>query len=87
MPSKAEIEMRWVDAWNELYDIVGIRCDVLCQLPDWSVVDIEGCKGWLQQSVYEGFEVQVKAGWVGHKKGVVVSRSRPENEADSTNGS
>jgi hypothetical protein len=77
MPSNPDIEMRWVNAWNELYEIIGSRPCVPCQLPDWSVVDIEECKGWLQQSVYEGYLVHLKAGWVGHRNGVIVSRSRP----------
>ena len=86
MAAKADIEMRWVNAWNELYEFVGASRDVPCQLPDSSVVDIEHCKRWLQKSVYEGFEVEVKAGWVGHKRGVVVSSSWPENEPKSSGG-
>ena len=78
MASNADIEMRWVDAWNDLYEIVGDRRGVPCQLPDWSVVDVDECKSWLQKSVYDGYLVQVKAGWVGHKKGVLVSRSLAE---------
>lgn len=76
MATNAEIEMRWVDAWNALYEIVEQRRDVLCQLPDGVAVDVEACKGWLQESVYEGYLVQVEVGWVGHRKGVIVSRSR-----------
>ena len=76
MKRNADIEMRWVDAWNDLYDIVGEQLDVPCQLPDFSVVDVEECKGWLQDSAYEGYHVQVKAGWVGHRKGIIVSRSQ-----------
>lgn len=83
MPSKADIEMRWVNAWNELHEIVGTGPDVPYQLPDYSVVGLEECKGWLQDSVYQGFEVQLKLGWIGHKKGVVVSRSRPERDPAS----
>jgi hypothetical protein len=75
MESNAEIEMRWVDAWNNLSDIVGERHGVLCLLPDGSVVDVEACRGWLQDSVYGGFAVQLKSGWVGHKLGVIASRS------------
>jgi hypothetical protein len=82
MASKADIEMRWVDAWNELYEIVGSRHDLPCQLPDWSVVDVEECKGWLQQSVYEGYLVRVEAGWVGHRKGIIVSRWWPGEAAE-----
>ena len=86
MPSKADIEMRWIAAWNELLEIVGSRRSVPCQLPDSSVVGIEECKGWLQASMYEGFEVEVKAGWVGHREGVLASRLRAENATDSSDG-
>jgi hypothetical protein len=77
--SNSEIEMRWVDAWNKLHDIIGQRGDVPCQLPDWTIVDVEACKGWLQSSVYDGYLVDVEDGWVGHRKGVIASRTRPES--------
>jgi len=75
--TNAEIEMRWVDAWNDLLDIVGARRGVQCLLPDGSVVDVEQCKAWLQDSVYQGFLVQVRRGWVGHLDGVVATCSHP----------
>ena len=75
MASNADIEMRWVDAWNELHALVGSRRDVPCQLPDLSVVDVDECKGWLQRSVYEGYLVSVEIGWIGHRSGVIASRS------------
>lgn len=77
MESKADIEMRWVVAWSDLLEIVGDRRGVPCQLPDCSIVDVEECKGFLQSSVYQGYHVQVTAGYVGHKMGIVVSRSKP----------
>jgi len=70
--------MRWVNAWTQLLEIVGKRRNVRCQLPDYSVIDVEDCKGWLQDSVYAGYQVEVAEGWVGHQRGVVVSRSQPE---------
>jgi len=76
MASNADMEMRWVEAWNDLLKIVGDTRDMPCQLPDWSVIDVEACKGWLQDSVYEGYLVKVEAGWIGHRQGVVVSRRR-----------
>lgn len=77
MASNADAEMRWVDAWNDLYEIVGDRRGVPCQLPDRSVVDVEACKSWLQTSAYEGYLVRVEVSWVGHRQGVVVSRWQP----------
>jgi hypothetical protein len=78
MPSNTEIEMRWVDAWNDLLDLVRNRYDAKCQLPDFTVVDVEECKGWLQNSVYEGYRVRVEAGWVLGKPGVIASRWKDE---------
>jgi len=68
--------MRWVDAWNDLYDLIKGRSGVLCQLPDGEIVDVETCKGWLQESAYEGFELTVEACWIRGKKGVLASRRR-----------
>lgn len=80
MGSNADREMRWVDAWNDLYEIQGDRPDIPCQLPDWSVVDCEECRGWLQDAVYAGDHVRVEAGWVGHRRGAIVHR-HPAPEA------
>ena len=66
--------MRWVDAWNDLAAIVGDARDKPCLLPDGCVVTVEECEAWLQNSAYEGYTVQVEAGWVGHRRGVIASR-------------
>lgn len=76
MSRNSELEQRWVDAWNDLADIVGTRWDVGCLLPDGNVVSVEDCKGWLQASAYEGWKIEVKAAWVLGKRGVVASRWR-----------
>lgn len=76
MASNTEIEMRWVDAWNDLYELIGSRSNVSCLLPDGRIVDVETCKGWLQESAYQGFEVKVEAGFIAGKRGVHASRWR-----------
>ena len=77
--SNAEIETRWIDAWNELYDIKGHRSDVTCQLPDGTIINFEECRGWLQESVYAGYRVRVEAGWVGHLRGAILHRWREDD--------
>lgn len=74
MPTNDEIEMRWVDAWSDLYEIVRDNRDVQCLLPDGEVVDIEACKGWLQDSAYQGFIPSVEQGRVSGKRGVIAAR-------------
>jgi hypothetical protein len=76
MTSNADIEMRWIEAWNLVYEIAGQARDIPCQLPDWSVVTLDACLGWLQNSVYAGYSVSVEAGWVGHRRGIIVTREQ-----------
>jgi hypothetical protein len=76
IPSNADLEMRWVDAWNEMYEIIGHRNDTKCRLPDGTVVSVEECQGWLQQSALAGFRVRVESGSVMGGQGVVAFRWR-----------
>ena len=78
MSRKSELEMHWIGAWSDLAEIVGARWDVPCLLPDGTVVSVEACKGWLQDSAYEGWSVKAEQGWVLGKRGVLVSRWRSD---------
>lgn len=84
MTNNTEIEERWVEAWNNLFDIVGERWQVNCLLPDGAIVDIETCKGWLQESAYQGYCLRVEEGWIKGKYGIVVLRFK-EGESVVTN--
>jgi hypothetical protein len=79
MATNTELEERWIDAWNDLFDIVGERWNVNCLLPDGSIVDVETCKGWLQNSAYEDYCLNVDEIWIKHEKGIVVSRFKEGN--------
>lgn len=80
MASNTDIEMRWGDAWNEVYAIVGDRRDAPCMLPGGLIVGLDECLGWLQDSVYLGYAVRVEAGWVGHRRGVIAHREAADAE-------
>ena len=76
----AEIEMRWIDAWNDLYEILkedhdDVQYGVCCLLPDGVVVDVEECLGWLQDSAYDRYYLKVDRGWVSGRIGIAVFRS------------
>ena len=77
MTSNAEMEMRWAEAWSDAYEIAGSARNAPCLLPDGSIITFDECLGWLQKSVYEGYLVKVKAGWVGHLQGIIATRSKP----------
>lgn len=78
MTGNADLERRWIDAWNDLFEIVGSRTDVRCKLPDGTVVDVEGCKGWLQEQAYAGWHVAVQESTFDGRLEVAASRWRPE---------
>ena len=82
MISNTELEERWIDALNDLYDIIGERWQVSCLLPDGSVVNVETCQGWLQESAYEGYCLKVEAGWVLGKQGILVARYRESSREE-----
>ncbi|HEY9653604.1 MAG TPA: hypothetical protein V6C95_23285 [Coleofasciculaceae cyanobacterium] len=65
--------MRWIEAWSNLYELVNQRCDVKCLLPDGRIVDLEECKGWLQDCAYQGWHVKVEADWVLGEQSIVAS--------------
>ena len=79
--SSADRERQWIDAWNDLFDIVGSRTDVRCKLPDGTVVDLENCKGWLQEQAYAGWHVGVQESKFGDRLEVVASRWRPAEDS------
>ena len=81
MSSNADLERRWIDAWNDLFDIVGSRTDVPCHLPGGTVVDLEGCKGWLQEQAYAGWHVAVQESRSDGRLELIAFRWRPEGPA------
>lgn len=76
MAIERDIEMQWVNAWNDLYEIVADRWDVQCLLPDGNIVDAEACRHWRQEMVYDGYFVKVEPGWFFGKQGIIASRWR-----------
>ncbi len=73
--------MRWIDAWNHLYEITGDSPIFRCMLDDYTEVDVETMKGWLQNSVYEGWLVKVEARMI-HGKTVAFGSRWREKDGD-----
>jgi hypothetical protein len=89
VPTNAEVEERWIEACNQVYDIARAqaasdsdadraraRDELNCLLPDGTVTNLETCCGWLQDSAYQGFELKVERGQVYGEPGAIVSRFR-----------
>jgi hypothetical protein len=50
----ADIEMRWIEAWNDLYKLIEDLHAYEIVLPTGERVAVEECQGWLQNIVYQG---------------------------------
>ena len=74
MVSNSEIEMRWVEAWNDLYALAAAPSAFQCQLPNGEVVDLDTCKGWLQDAIYKGFLLEIHLGRVMGRPGAIVCK-------------
>jgi hypothetical protein len=74
MASNAETEMRWVNAWDALFGLLNDHPCAKCRLPDDSIVSVQECQRWLQESVYAGYEVHIQLGWIQGRRGIIVSR-------------
>ncbi len=51
--NKIEVEMRWLDYWNELFDRLDkSELKTVLRLSDCAELSLEDCKGWIQDQVY-----------------------------------
>lgn len=76
--NNTEIEMEWIDAWNDLSELAGDRYDVVYLLPDWKEITLKECQGWLQTSAYQGYKLSVGEVYYQGKKALQVSRHQRE---------
>jgi hypothetical protein len=72
-PSNAEIETRWIDAWEAVHELVGGRRDVMCLLPDGTIVDVDTCLGWIQDAIYAHRSISTEKVWIQGKPGIGIT--------------
>ena len=68
--------------WGELRRLGGSREEVVCRLPDRSIVDLDACQKWLNESIADGWMVGVtlQSDRPGHSE-IVATRKREEAQA------
>ncbi len=67
-------ELEWIEAWNDLDELIGEEWNLIFLQPDWTEMDLEDCKGWLQDSAYQGYHIGVKQVWYKGKLAIQVYR-------------
>ena len=61
MTDNLQQEEEWINAWSDLYEFLKVQPQPFFLLPDWTETDLEGFKGWLQDSAYTGWKIAVKS--------------------------
>jgi hypothetical protein len=68
----AKQEQIWIDAWNDLYDLLKDKDNIKLLLPDWSEVSLDEMQGWIQQTAYENKLVRFDRVWYKGQKALQV---------------
>ena len=66
--SNSEIEMIWIDAWNDLYDFMKQYPEGYILIPKYIEVSKEDAEGWIQDTVYSGSGVKLT---IDYYKGIM----------------
>ncbi len=71
--SNSEQEMVWVDAWNDLYELIGKFPEGCILLPEFQEATKEEAKGWIQDSVYKGNRIEFKVDYFKGKESIYIN--------------
>ncbi len=56
--SNLEQEMVWINAWNDLCDLITLHPDAYILLSDYKVVSEDEAQGWIQDAAYDDYDLE-----------------------------
>ena len=65
--------MVWVNAWNNLYDLIEKFPEGYVLLPGFQETSKEEAEGWIQDSAYESKRIEFKVDYFKGKKSIFIS--------------
>lgn len=71
--SNSEQEMIWVEAWNDLSDIIKKYPDGYILLPEYRITDMNGAEEWIQKKAYENNLIQFSIVLYKGKESIIIS--------------
>ena len=72
--SNSEKEEAWVDAWNNLSEIIEKNPKGYILVPENKEVTFEEAKGWMQDAAYESNEITFSVEYYKGKKSVFINK-------------
>jgi hypothetical protein len=76
MSRNADIEMRWVALWEELFEVTGRNPSVVILDEDWNPISLDSAQGLIQDAVYSGQLPALESTWFKGRRAVRVNCSR-----------
>jgi hypothetical protein len=70
MSRNAEIEMRWVALWEELYEATAGQPSMVILDEAWNPISLDSAQGLIQDAVYAGRHPALESGWFKGKRAV-----------------
>jgi len=72
--NNAEQEGVWIDAWNDLSDLLDEYPKAYILLPDYKIVNREEAEGWIQDAAYGSNRIKFEIIWFKGKRSVFLSK-------------
>ncbi|MDE1461030.1 hypothetical protein [Spartinivicinus poritis] len=73
--SNTEKEMVWVEAWNDLYDLIEKYPGGYILLPDYIETNKESAEGWIQNAAYESNRIVFNIEYFKGKKSIFINKT------------
>lgn len=74
--SNTEQETIWINAWNEIHELVLRLPDSYILLPEFQEVTCEDAKSWIQDRAYESYKIKFSIDFYKGKKSIFINKVR-----------
>ncbi len=72
--SNLEQEEIWIEAWNDLYDLIEKHPEGYILIPEYRQVSVEEAKGWVQDTAYSSQRICFSIDYYKGKKSIFIKK-------------
>ena len=77
MASNFIYEEVWIDTWNDLYDLIAKKPELILVSFDWHQINFDQALQWIQNEAYSGFKSTWEETYFVGKPAIRLIRSEP----------
>ncbi|WLQ17363.1 hypothetical protein O5O45_15730 [Hahella aquimaris] len=74
--SSSQQEQLWIDAWNDLDDLLAQNQFSFILLPDYVEANLEQAQGWIQSHVYADYKIHFEIAFYKGKKPIFINAKK-----------